>query len=135
MNDLASAEAAPLQAHPTVIDIGTGARGETALHGLLRDRRVGLDVSIEPGIFVSIDPGHLTRALRNVIGNAIRHSPSGGRVTVTAVPADAAAVSPAASAASGSVVAVRVTDQGPGIAAADVPHVFERFLSGRSVGG
>ena len=92
MNDLASAEAAPLQAHPTVIDIGTAVREvETALDGLLRDRRVGLDVSIEPGIFVSIDPGHLTRALRNVIGNAIRHSPSGGRVTVTAVPADAAA--------------------------------------------
>ncbi len=128
MNDLASAEAAPLQAHPVTVDIGVAVREvEAALDGLLRDRRVRLDASIDPDVVALIDPGHLTRVLRNVIGNAIRHSPAGGRVAVTAAVSAVPGVSPASSGASGSVVIVRVTDQGQGIAAADVPHVFERF--------
>jgi two-component system sensor histidine kinase BaeS len=119
MNDLLSAEAAPIKAHPTVVDLGETVRDvEAALDGLRREREVQLESAIPEGLRVIVDPGQFTRAMRNVIANAIDHSPAGGRVDVVAT------LSPEAS---GTVAIVRVSDQGGGIAAADVPHVFERF--------
>lgn len=119
MNDLASAEAAPLLGQPTEVDLGDAVRdASAALDGLRRERRVQLATEIGGDLAVRVDPGHLARVLRNVMGNAISHSPTGGQIVV------AANLSPGASE---SVVVVHVTDQGAGIAAADVPHVFERF--------
>jgi signal transduction histidine kinase len=69
---------------------------------------------VVPGTVAWADPGHLARAVRNVIANALVHSPPGGVVAVTA-------------GRDGSVIRIRVTDQGPGIASQDVAHVFERF--------
>jgi two-component system, OmpR family, sensor histidine kinase BaeS len=116
LNDLASAEAAPLQAQPTAVDLGAVIHEvERELDGLRRERGLRLETAVPIGTVVTVDPGHLSRVLRNVIGNAVTHSPDGGRVQVTA---DSGARS---------MVAIRVTDEGPGIAPADVPHVFERF--------
>ena len=94
------------------------------LDGLRRERAVGLEVAVPAALRVTVDPGHLSRVLRNVIGNAIAHSPAGGRVAVSAVALEAAQGAPAAAPAT---VAIRVADEGPGIAPDDVPHVFERF--------
>jgi signal transduction histidine kinase len=65
-------------------------------------------------LFSVMDPDQLGRAVRNVVTNAIQHSPVGGtvRVSLWATPTE---------------VEVRVTDQGPGIVPDDLPHVFERF--------
>ena len=73
-----------------------------------------LETSVPAGTFALADPGHLARALRNVVANAFGHSPAGGAVAVTAERADGE-------------VRIRVIDQGPGIAPGDLPHVFERF--------
>ena len=117
LNDLASAEAAPLQAQPTAVDLGAAIHEvERELDGLRRERGLRLESSVPVGTIVVVDPGHLARVLRNVVGNAMTHSPDGGRV---AVAVDAPAAAP--------LVAIRVTDEGPGIAPADVPHIFERF--------
>jgi two-component system OmpR family sensor kinase len=59
----------------------------------------------------------LARVLRNLIDNAIAHSPSGCVVTVEV-------------AQQGACVQVRVIDQGPGISAADTPHIFAPFFRG-----
>ncbi|HLY35522.1 MAG TPA: HAMP domain-containing sensor histidine kinase [Candidatus Limnocylindria bacterium] len=115
MGELASAESAPLQRRAARVEV-TAAVAEVVrtLDGLARDR--GVSVVHEPGVavFALVDPDQLGRAVRNVVTNAIQHSPAGGTVQVAtwATPTD---------------VQVRISDQGPGIAAADLPHVFERF--------
>ncbi len=124
MGELASAESAALQGHPARIEIGA-AVGEAA-HGveaLAREGGVRLEVAPTPGLRATVDADQLGRALRNVITNAIQHSPAGGTVSVAVW-------------ATGSEVEVRISDQGPGIAAADADHVFERFYrADRSRGG
>jgi two-component system sensor histidine kinase KdpD len=59
------------------------------------------------------------RAISNVVANAVAHTPPGTRVAITAdVAADR--------------VALHVTDDGPGIAADALPHVFDKFVKARS---
>lgn len=60
------------------------------------------------------DPTRLQRVLDNLIGNAVKYSPSGGNVSVAVDVEDGAAV-------------LSVRDQGIGIPPADLPRVFERF--------
>jgi len=115
IDDLARAEAAPLQARPAAIDLAVAVpEVALALDGLRRDRSARLEVVVPPATIAWADPGHLARALRNVVANALSHSPVGGVVSVTAERA-------------GVVVLMRVADQGPGIAPDDLAHVFERF--------
>ncbi|MCR6489178.1 HAMP domain-containing histidine kinase [Amycolatopsis sp. OK19-0408] len=59
-------------------------------------------------------PAALERAVLNVLDNAAKWSPAGGRVRVGMALEDR-------------TVRVRVDDEGPGIPEADLPHVFERF--------
>lgn len=63
---------------------------------------------------VLADPQRLRQVLVNLVSNALRHTPDGGRITVSA-----------AGKAGGLELAV--TDTGTGIAPEDLPHVFERF--------
>jgi two-component system OmpR family sensor kinase/two-component system sensor histidine kinase BaeS len=67
-----------------------------------------------PPLAVRADYGRLEQVLGNLLANALRHTPVGGSVTLAA-----------AAAADG--VQIRVADTGEGIAAADLPFVFDRF--------
>lgn len=134
MGELASAEAAPLQAHPEPVAVGAlVAEAAAALDGLYRER--GVTLTIEPipaDLAASADPAHLGRALRNVMTNAAQHTPSGKSVRVAAIAA------PATIPEAPARVQVRVTDEGPGIPAEDLPHIFERFYRSdpaRATGG
>ena len=66
---------------------------------------------------VQIDAALIERAVANLIDNAIRYTPEGSAVTLSAK-------------ATGEGVALTVADSGPGIAPQDLPHVFERFFQG-----
>jgi signal transduction histidine kinase len=64
--------------------------------------------------------GHLlTRAVDNLLDNALRHTPGGGRITV-------------AWTATGEQLVVQVIDTGPGIPTRDLPHVFAPLYRGES---
>ena len=123
MGELASAEAAPLQARPETVNVAAAlAEAASALDGLYRDRGVTLDVErADPDLTAWADPAHLGRALRNVLTNAAQHTPAGKSVLV------AASAVPATLPEAPAHVAIRVIDQGPGIPAEDLPHIFERF--------
>lgn len=67
------------------------------------------------------DPQRLQQVLSNLLGNAVRFTPEGGRVTLSA------RVLPAETDGGPAWVRVAVADTGPGIPAADLPRLFERF--------
>jgi signal transduction histidine kinase len=76
---------------------------------------------------VSMDTQRIGRVLNNLIGNALRHTPAGGRVEVQARRANGG-------------VEVIVCDSGEGIRAEDLPNIFESFYRGeksrsRATGG
>jgi len=60
------------------------------------------------------DPYRLEQVVENLVANAIRHAPDGGRIELAAGSSDDAAI-------------ITVTDNGPGIAPEHLPHIFDRF--------
>jgi len=76
---------------------------------------IALAGQIAPGApFVYGDVALIERALENLLDNAIRHTPSGGRISLTVAPKPDA-------------VAVEIRDTGIGIPAGDIPYIFDRF--------
>ena len=65
------------------------------------------------------DPDRLQEALSNLLGNAIKFTPAGGRVVLSARAASDQENRPA--------VRFAVSDTGPGIPEQDLPHVFDWF--------
>lgn len=81
-----------------------------------RERGVTLDVEAGQGAPVRVDPERLSIALSNLIENAIRHTPLGGRVRVRAVRDRAA-------------LRIEVADDGEGISPETLPRVFDRAFT------
>lgn len=104
--ELARTDAPPATARPCDL-------AEVVEHSVERVRRrapaVTFDVDAEPWPVIG-DAAALERAVTNLLDNAAKWSPPGATVTVGLRDG-----------------IVEVTDQGPGIAAEDLPHVFERF--------
>jgi len=63
---------------------------------------------------IRIDPVRIEQVISNLLTNAIRHTPSGGSVSVTVKNGEGG-------------LEISVSDTGEGIATEDLPHVFERF--------
>ncbi len=79
-----------------------------------RARRVELSFAAQPGLTVLADSRLLSRLIQNLLDNALKHTPDGGAVTVSAR-------------AAGSSVELSVKDTGDGIPPEALPRLFERF--------
>jgi signal transduction histidine kinase len=77
-------------------------------------RAVRFDVEVPNSLEVYADRTRLSQLLTNVLDNAVRHSPEGGRVTMRC-------------AVAGERWRLDVADEGPGVAPVDRERVFERF--------
>ena len=70
---------------------------------------------MDPGAeLVAGDERRLEQAVQNLVANAVRHTPRGGRISLSAAPQDGR-------------VSIAVTDTGPGIPPDHLAHIFDRF--------
>ncbi|MDY7041396.1 MAG: HAMP domain-containing protein, partial [Chloroflexota bacterium] len=114
---LAEAGELPLKLEPVNV-------GELA-EGVLESARITAQekgIALESEVSLNLPPVHgdvhrLRQVLNNLLGNALRYTPSSGHIAVTV-----GVVS--------SEMRLSVADSGPGIPDGDLPHVFERFYRG-----
>ncbi|HSJ33228.1 MAG TPA: HAMP domain-containing sensor histidine kinase, partial [Longimicrobiales bacterium] len=81
---------------------------------LAESRGLRLECTLHEPASAWMDRSQIERVLSNLIGNAVKFTPRGGAVTVTA-------------SLSGEEVCFAVADTGPGIPQSDLPHVFSRY--------
>lgn len=117
---LSLAEAGQLKLEKVQIDLG-----ELALHVLASFRpqaescQVELSSKISENLpQIALDTDRINQVLHNLLENALRHTPSGGKVTLRVIFEGKAA---------GRQARVEITDTGDGITREDLPYVFDRF--------
>lgn len=115
LQDLADADAGTLRLHREPVRCDELLQQVAAAHRVAADARgVGLCTDVDGEPWLDADPVRMRQALGNLVSNALRHTPPGGCVTVSAR-------------RDGDDVLLEVADTGSGIASDDLPHVFDRF--------
>jgi signal transduction histidine kinase len=76
-----------------------------------------MTATIAPSLTVSADRDRLRQALANVVDNAVKYTPHGGRISIAA-------------SREGTAVRIEVSDTGPGIPPADLPRIWDRLYRG-----
>jgi len=115
--DFSRLEDGKLAIHPEPLDVGGLALGVVqGLEPVAEARRLALSGAVAPRVpVVRADPARIRQVLHNLVANALKFTPAGGRVHVTVVPGP------------GPAVAVTVEDTGVGIPPEALERVFERF--------
>jgi two-component system, OmpR family, sensor histidine kinase BaeS len=118
LQTLAAADAAALHLSRERRDLaGLADEAAGSLAGQFEAAGIGLERRLTPAEVLA-DPRWLHQVITNLLTNALKFTPAGGRVTVETGPAGPDAV-------------LTVTDTGTGIPADELPHIFERFWRGR----
>ena len=118
LRELALAEAGQLELHREAIDLGDLVyRIHISLEPLAKEREIRLVSDMPEGLPAAYaDQQRLSQVFHNLLSNAIRHTPAGGEIRVSAERAE-----------NPSFLRVTVSDTGSGIAPADLSSLFERF--------
>ncbi|MEV6482696.1 HAMP domain-containing sensor histidine kinase [Streptomyces sp. NPDC051576] len=115
LQDLAEADAGQLRLHPEPVSPRDLLDHVVAVHRSSAEAAgVALTARTEGDPPLSADPVRLRQAVGNLVSNAVRHTPSGGSVTLTCR-------------REGDEVVIEVADTGSGISDEDLPRVFDRF--------
>jgi signal transduction histidine kinase len=122
LRDLALADAGQLQITRQPADLRALIEKTASAFAVpANEKNISLTTQItEPLPQLNLDAQRIEQVLRNLIGNALRHTPEGGTVRVECTAAGVRQ----------SAVIARVSDTGAGISREDLPHVFERFWRG-----
>jgi two-component system sensor histidine kinase BaeS len=120
LRTVALAEAGSLQLALVPTDPGALVEEIASAYQAAADgRQVRLTASGARGLpTVEVDPARMRQVLSNLVDNALRHTPSGGAITLSV------------SEPEGASVLIEITDTGTGIARELLPHVFDRFAKG-----
>ncbi|MBZ0168219.1 Histidine kinase [Candidatus Methylomirabilis lanthanidiphila] len=117
--DLARIEEGRVQLTPALFSV-SGLVGEVldALRPIATEKGLRLQlIGLEDPLIAYADGDKVTQILMNLIGNAIKFTPNGGQITVTARQVKSA----------DERVEIAVTDTGEGIPTEDLPHIFDKF--------
>lgn len=119
--DLAEAEAGAARPRPQKIDARSLLEESAELYRLgAEGSGRSLELDCAEDLSVRADPARLRRILANLLDNAVKYGGSGGRIRLSARDENG-------------TVAIAVEDDGPGIAAEDLPRIFDRlYRSGRN---
>lgn len=117
--DLARLGQAEFRAERRPVDLAALAqRARQRFAAAAAERDVAIEIAASPGASALADHDRLLQVVSNLTENALRVTPPGGTITLTAEPGS-----------------FSVADSGPGIDPADLPHAFERFYLHRRAGG
>jgi two-component system sensor histidine kinase KdpD len=114
--DLSRSRAMTIALERRHVDLGAiFARVERTFVHQAHEKHVALDVAVPPsGLTVPGDETRITWAISNLLANALRYTPSGGRIELRVIPADGD-------------LRITVSDTGPGIPPEQRDRIFERF--------
>ncbi|MEI8334373.1 MAG: HAMP domain-containing sensor histidine kinase [Chloroflexota bacterium] len=116
LRTISLAEAGQLPLRLSMVDVSrTAVALAQAFGARAQEAGVRIVVAVTPGLVVGADPDRLHQVLAALADNAIRHAPPDSDVVLESGPSGAGRVR------------LAVRDAGPGVAAADRPHVFDRF--------
>jgi two-component system sensor histidine kinase BaeS len=119
---LSAADAAGLALRTEPVDLGRlAARTVDAMQAHFDDAELTAHADVDEDVVVHGDPTRLSQVVTNLLTNATKFTPPGGRITVE--------VHRVAQSAE-----LVVTDTGPGIPPDELPHLFDRFWRGRAAG-
>lgn len=114
---VSTAEEGTLSMHHSQVAVGEILEGVMTQARNKNDSGVSLQIEVDDttrGLALSCDRDRIGQVMTNLLDNAFQHTSAAGQVTLRAT-------------RSGSVVLIEVSDNGDGIAAEHIPHVFERF--------
>lgn len=115
LQDLAAADAGTLRLHHEPVRADDLLAQVAAAHRVAADSGgAHLVTTVDGCPWLDADPVRMRQAVGNLVSNAIRHTPADGTITLSAR-------------ADGDRVVIEVADTGTGIAAQDLPYVFDRF--------
>jgi signal transduction histidine kinase len=113
---LSLADAGELSITPQMIDPQRLLQEVAAIYQYqTQSKNILLDLEIaSPLSNIEVDPGRMTQVLTNILDNALRHTPEGGRIILSAKDVD-------------DQVELAIQDTGPGLKPEDLDRIFDRF--------